>query len=74
MMKPSSVYINLGRGETVVEIDLIKALKENIIAGAILDCFEREPLAKESELWTLPNVVITPHCAFMTPEFIDEPI
>ena len=70
-MKPSSVFMNIGRGLTVVEQDLIDALKNGTIAGAVLDVFAVEPLPKESELWTLPNVLITPHCADEDPEFMD---
>ena len=43
-MKKSSVFINVGRGAAVKEVDLIKALKEKLIAGAVLDVFEKEPL------------------------------
>ncbi|CDW91517.1 2-hydroxyacid dehydrogenase [Stylonychia lemnae] len=65
-MKKSAVYMNIGRGQTVIEADLIKALKEKSIAGAMLDVFYTEPLSSDSELWAMPNVVITPHCADMT--------
>lgn len=63
LMKPSAVLINIGRGSAVNEADLVDALREGIIAGAVLDVFENEPLAKESPLWKLPNVYITPHTA-----------
>jgi phosphoglycerate dehydrogenase-like enzyme len=63
MMKPSSIFMNIGRGVTVKESDLVDALKAKVIAGAVLDVFEVEPLSKESELWDLPNVLMTPHCA-----------
>jgi phosphoglycerate dehydrogenase-like enzyme len=43
-MKQSAIFINIGRGSTVVENDLIKAIKEKVIAGAYLDVFEVEPL------------------------------
>ena len=62
-MKKTAVFMNIGRGPTVQEEDLIKALKEEIIGGAVLDVFKKEPLDQESELWSLPNVLITPHCA-----------
>jgi len=62
-MKKTSVFMNIGRGPTVEETDLIKALKEETIAGAVLDVFKVEPLPQDNELWTLPNVLITPHCA-----------
>jgi phosphoglycerate dehydrogenase-like enzyme len=44
MMKPNAVFINIGRGASVVENDLIKALKDKVIAGAYLDVFSVEPL------------------------------
>jgi phosphoglycerate dehydrogenase-like enzyme len=62
-MKKSAVFMNIGRGPTVQEEDLIKALKEGMIGGAVLDVFKKEPLEPENELWSLPNVLITPHCA-----------
>ena len=63
LMKPSAVLINIGRGNSVKEADLFNALVEGIIGGAVLDVFEDEPLARESPLWKLPNVFITPHTA-----------
>lgn len=63
MMKPTSIFMNIGRGVTVKESDLVDALKAKVIAGAVLDVFEFEPLSKDSELWDLPNVLMTPHCA-----------
>ena len=50
---------------------MITALKNGTIAGAVLDVFTVEPLPEDSELWTLPNVLITPHCADRDPEFMD---
>ena len=60
-MKSTSFFINVGRGNTVVERDLIEVLKSNDIAGAGLDVFENEPLSPNSELWGLDNVIVTPH-------------
>lgn len=62
-MQRSAFYINVGRGKTVVEQDLIALLKERRIAGAGLDVFVDEPLSKDSGLWSLPNVILTPHIA-----------
>jgi len=60
-MKPSAFFINSSRGKVVDEAALIQALKEQWIAGAALDVFEREPLPEDSPLWDLENVILTPH-------------
>ena len=60
-MKPGACFFNIGRGQTVDEAALIDALKEGKLAGAGLDVFAEEPLPQDSPLWTLPNVIITPH-------------
>ncbi len=65
-MKPSAYLINIGRGKVVRLDALTAALKENRIAGAALDVFETEPLPSDSELWAMPNVIITPHIAGRT--------
>lgn len=58
-----SQLINVARGEVVVQNDLIDALRSGHLAGALLDVFEHEPLPADSPLWTLPNVIVTPHAA-----------
>lgn len=68
-MKPSAFYFNIGRGETTVEVDLIDALRTKTIAGAGIDVFEQEPLAKESPLWELENVILTPHSSGSTEHY-----
>jgi phosphoglycerate dehydrogenase-like enzyme len=60
-MRPTARLINVGRGELVVQADLVTALREGRIAGAALDVFEQEPLPEESPLWDLPNVIVSPH-------------
>lgn len=62
-MKPTSVFMNIGRGPTVKEDDLIATLQEGKIAGAVLDVFAKEPLSEDSPLWAMDNVLLTPHCA-----------
>jgi phosphoglycerate dehydrogenase-like enzyme len=62
-MKPSAFLINVGRGTLVDESALLEALKWKRIAAAALDVFEEEPLPPESPLWTLDNLLITPHTA-----------
>jgi phosphoglycerate dehydrogenase-like enzyme len=60
-MRPNAYIVNVGRGEVIDQAALIEALRENRIAGAGLDVFEREPLEAESALWDLENVILTPH-------------
>ena len=68
-MKSTAYIINIARGSVIDEAALTKALKEKWIAGAGLDVFEKEPLPQGSELWSLPNVIITPHVAGVTPDY-----
>jgi phosphoglycerate dehydrogenase-like enzyme len=70
-MKPASFFVNVGRGGTVNEQDLIRALKKGWIGGAGLDVFETEPLPESSPLWQLENVILTPHVSGFTPEYDD---
>ena len=62
-MKRTAFFINIGRGMTTRLDDLVAALRAGEIAGAGLDVFEQEPLPADHPLWTLPNVLITPHMA-----------
>ena len=62
-MQPTAYLINVARGPIVKEDDLIEILQEGKIAGAGLDVTETEPLADESPLWDMDNVIITPHAA-----------
>jgi len=62
-MKPTAVFVNIGRGATVDEPALIHALRGGVIAGAALDVFEEEPLAAENPLWRMSNVLVSPHRA-----------
>ena len=62
-MKPTAYLINTARGPIIKQDVLIQALKERWIAGAALDVFETEPLPADSELWNLPNVIVSPHIA-----------
>ena len=65
-MKPTGVLINVGRGEVVDESALIEALQAKRIGGAALDVFEVEPLPPSSPLWTMENVLLSPHSADQT--------
>jgi phosphoglycerate dehydrogenase-like enzyme len=69
LMKSSAFFINIGRGEIVVEGDLISALQMGKIAGAGLDVFEQEPLTVDSPLWEMENVIITPHTSGSTEHY-----
>jgi phosphoglycerate dehydrogenase-like enzyme len=60
-MKPKALFINVGRGSTVVTAELVRALSEKRLGGAGLDVTDPEPLPAESPLWKMPNVIITPH-------------
>jgi phosphoglycerate dehydrogenase-like enzyme len=68
-MKPTAYIVNIGRGGTIQERVLIRALEEKWIAGAGLDVFETEPLPDDSPLWTMENVIITSHYAGLTPRY-----
>jgi D-2-hydroxyacid dehydrogenase (NADP+) len=63
LMKPSSLLVNIARGELIDEIALIEALQGNWIRAAALDVAEEEPPAANSLLWSLPTVTLTPHIA-----------
>ena len=62
-MKPDALLVNIARGPLVVEADLVAALAEGHLAGAVLDVTDPEPLPAASRLWELPGVIITPHVA-----------
>jgi phosphoglycerate dehydrogenase-like enzyme len=69
-MKRTSFIINTARGKLIIESDLIRALREGLIAGAALDVFENEPLPNSSELLRMGNVIATPHSIYATEESI----
>jgi phosphoglycerate dehydrogenase-like enzyme len=71
LMKRSAILVNTARGPIVNEADLIEALRERRIAGAGLDVFDVEPLPSGHPLTKLDNVVLTPHCAGITPEVLE---
>ena len=62
-MKPTAVFINIGRGNLVDELALEQALRQGQLAAAMLDVFRDEPLSPDSPLWSTPGLVITAHVA-----------
>lgn len=62
-MKKTAILVNSSRGPVVDQVALYRALKDNVIAGAGLDVFETEPIAKDDPLLTLDNVTVVPHIA-----------
>jgi phosphoglycerate dehydrogenase-like enzyme len=60
-MQKGAYFVNVGRGAAVDERGLVEALREGHLSGAALDVFEVEPLPRESPLWELDNVIISPH-------------
>jgi phosphoglycerate dehydrogenase-like enzyme len=71
VMKPDAVIINVGRGPTIVESELISALKEGRIRGAALDVFDTEPLPAGHPFYSLDNVLMSPHCADRVAGWLD---
>lgn len=67
--KPDACLLNIGRGKLVDHDAVTRALRSGRLGGAALDVFETEPLPADSPLWSLPNVIITPHCAGYSPHF-----
>tara|TARA_B100001093_G_scaffold507358_1_gene567769 strand:+ start:2218 stop:3165 length:948 start_codon:yes stop_codon:yes gene_type:complete len=68
MMKRSSFIINTSRGQIINEKDLIEALKDEKIAGAGLDVYDKEPLPQDHKLRFLPNALLLPHIGYVTAE------
>ena len=67
-MKKTAFLINTSRGPIINEDDLIIALSTNVIAGAGIDVYEKEPLAENNKLRFLPNALLTPHIGYVTAE------
>jgi D-3-phosphoglycerate dehydrogenase len=70
-MKRGSYLVNVARGSVVVEPDLIAALQSGQLAAAALDVTHLEPLPPDSQLWTLPQVIITPHVGAQAADRVD---
>ena len=69
-MKASACFINIGRGPTVDQDDLVEALKTRRIAGLVADVYQEEPLPEDSALWKFENVILTPHIAGVSPNYM----
>ena len=70
-MKKGAVVINISRGPVIKEVAMIKALSENRIKGAALDVFDQEPLPKGHPFFKLENVLLSPHCADHTSDWLE---
>jgi len=77
LLPTGAAFINLGRGEHVVDEDLIVALKKKQLSAATLDVFREEPLPREHPFWQNPRILVMPHIArrpridFLTPQLIE---
>jgi phosphoglycerate dehydrogenase-like enzyme len=72
--KPGAWLINIARGALVDERALIRAVREGRIGGAVLDAFREEPLPASSELYTTPNIIVTPHTSWSSGRVLDRSI
>jgi phosphoglycerate dehydrogenase-like enzyme len=66
-MRPDAWLLNYGRGELVVDADLVDAVKRHVIAGAVLDVFRTEPLPDDHPFWTTPGITVLPHFGGLHP-------
>ncbi|EON74517.1 D-2-hydroxyacid dehydrogenase [Lysinibacillus sphaericus] len=71
VMKNNVIFMNFGRGNLVDEKVLINAIQADEIGYAVLDVFEQEPLAESSALWTLPNVIVSPHISSHSSRYVE---
>jgi phosphoglycerate dehydrogenase-like enzyme len=69
-MKDTAVFINMGRGTTVNEEDMIKVLQSRSIKGVVTDVYNNEPLAEDSPLWKMDNIIMTPHICGENPNYM----
>ena len=71
-IKEGAYFVNIGRGSVVEEAALVEALEEGRLSGAALDVFETEPLPRDSPLWEMEEVIISPHSTDMVPELVNK--
>ncbi|MFJ8066551.1 D-2-hydroxyacid dehydrogenase [Psychrobacillus sp. NPDC096426] len=69
-MKRSAIFMNFGRGDVLKEEELLQALKEESIAYAVLDVFEKEPLQEGHPFWKMNNVIISPHASSHSSQYV----
>lgn len=70
LMKQTAFLVNFSRGEVVDELALYEALKSGVIAGAVIDVYDPEPPLKDNPLFTLENIILSPHSAALTQECV----
>ncbi len=73
-MRSDAYLINVGRGESIDDDALVKALRNGAIAGAALDVFHEEPLPPQHPFWSLPNLLLTPHISGYTAQYFQKVI
>ena len=66
LLPENAVIVNISRGKIIDETALAELLKRGRIAGAVLDVFENEPLTEDSPIWSVPNLIATPHNSFVS--------
>ena len=71
LMRPDAIIVNVARGSVIDETALVDGLRRGAIGGAGLDVFAEEPLPSSSPLWTLSNVILTPHVSGATPRYFE---
>jgi len=71
LAKKKALIVNIARGSIIVQDDLVAALKKGDLRGAALDVTDPEPLNKDSELWDLENVAVTPHISSVATTYAD---
>ena len=73
-MRPNAVVINIGRGPVIDQAALVRALTAGKIKGAGIDVFEHEPIPTDDPIWKLPNILISPHSADHTKDWLNDAI
>lgn len=69
-MKETAIFMNFGRGDVIIEEELIQAMSEHQIEFAVLDVFETEPLTDSHPFWTMDNVIVSPHVSSHSSEYV----